>query len=824
MLFDTDATEEELACSLRSMCHENGIEKEKLKVKTAQVFYKLGCIYANKAYDDPEENQKVCFIRSAVFFNAAISRNPDNVDSIKADLHRLCSQILKCAETTSDVNLIDISEEVQEKVRLMRKCVNDKLEELKCHDHDEVEQNMMHNLEEQKISDFKTLQQTISSEYKNIMKFVAKSCDDFLNIPCRYTLVGMGSLAREEITPYSDFENIILLEDGINKEQVVEYFRWYAVVFQIILINLGETIIPSVGSKFLNNFLDDSRNWFYDQYTIRGISFDGFMPKACKSPLGRFYKIGDLNTIELIKPVSEMASYMHPDEGFENGFHLADVLMQTCYVFGDEDIYALFCNKKKEILDDETTKKNFLKQLSEQVDDDKKNFEMWQSLGTLHSNFESNMKKIVYRGITIFVSALGKLYDIDEGSSFEIIVALRTMQVLSSTDAHQILLAVSLACEVRVRHYMKKNSQRDVITKTVSTKGHITDLFDLIGENNTIKFFDVTLRLQCSLPDFSMSKPKSIGLKNIPFTVPGIYYLLNQYEKSIELYRLELEQCGDISDENTVYVKFRIGHGLFNSKRYREAVDEFLAVICTLEHLQPLNIDNTTKLFKTHIALGNCYKNLKMYDKSLYHFEEVPDKNYGSADLNNLGAVFLKRKDFASAKAKFEAAIRKLKESGNKMNGEAQKLLALFRHNIGRCFYEQNDSLQALKYFEEALKLTKAVVFDYDHDKNFAVILYNIGRSHLRIGNIATAINHLNLSLDIQKRISSDSTKDPSLADIYHYLGLCKMQNGDLTEAMRFFEDEKSIRVLIPMEENTNEDDKENCLKCLESCQAKLNK
>ena len=45
--------------------------------------------------------------------------------------------------------------------------------------------------------------------------------------PCEYSIVGMGSLARKEITPYSDFEHIIFLHDDENYDQHLEYFRWY---------------------------------------------------------------------------------------------------------------------------------------------------------------------------------------------------------------------------------------------------------------------------------------------------------------------------------------------------------------------------------------------------------------------------------------------------------------------------------------------------------------------------------------------------------------------------------------------------------------------
>ena len=41
----------------------------------------------------------------------------------------------------------------------------------------------------------------------------------------------MGSLARNELTPYSDFEHIILLSNNENYSLHVEYLRCYSVVF-----------------------------------------------------------------------------------------------------------------------------------------------------------------------------------------------------------------------------------------------------------------------------------------------------------------------------------------------------------------------------------------------------------------------------------------------------------------------------------------------------------------------------------------------------------------------------------------------------------------
>ena len=117
---------------------------------------------------------------------------------------------------------------------------------------------------------------------------ISQYCEDTIGkAPCEYAIVGMGSLAREEITPYSDFEHIILLFDDENYKSYLEYFKWFSVIFHIVVLNVQETIVPSLNIASLNDKKFSLGDWFYDDVTPRGISFDGMMPHACKFPLGR---------------------------------------------------------------------------------------------------------------------------------------------------------------------------------------------------------------------------------------------------------------------------------------------------------------------------------------------------------------------------------------------------------------------------------------------------------------------------------------------------------------------------------------------------------
>ena len=94
----------------------------------------------------------------------------------------------------------------------------------------------------------------------------------------------MGSLARDEATPYSDFKHMITLKEPNYRLQHLDYFRWFTLI--LISLNVQETIIPALHIPSLND--EDSKlgDWFFDSHT-RGISLDGMMPLASKYPLRR---------------------------------------------------------------------------------------------------------------------------------------------------------------------------------------------------------------------------------------------------------------------------------------------------------------------------------------------------------------------------------------------------------------------------------------------------------------------------------------------------------------------------------------------------------
>ncbi|CAK8677835.1 unnamed protein product [Clavelina lepadiformis] len=525
-----------LAKGLKECCNEKGEEKD-IK-ESAKFLHQLGLVYMERSehfqwrftfamavltlirnapsrITDLIRNElpailtsiRFALIRSAALMNAAIVRNCSNVGEIKNDLDKLHRYVLKLAKVQRDQFDVDVyvNEVVRGKVKSMREETKLALDKLN-HIPEDVSSDRAHELEMDKINRVKTLQDNIATKYTDIMKSISDKCIEVMgNTPCRYCLAGMGSLARKEITPYSDFEHIILLDDELLQnhhesrdqyQSALEYFRWFSVLFHTIILRLGETIIPAVSVPSLNNNQIKEHNWFYDAHTPSGISFDGMVLHACKFPLGRQEKIKNKPwTTELIKPVTKMVGYLDADVDLKNGYHLGDILTKTSFVSGFNKIYEEFSRR----VTGQMSGQNEL--LKQQLEEDFNNFDVGNHLGTMFLKSSFNIKRVVYRSSTLFIAALGRLNSIYQSpcSCYDVIETLKRRRIFDSETAHKLAYAVSIACEVRIKAYCLKGKQDDMTPKRLYydlTHNLIPDLVATVGEKSIIDYFKITWSLQ----------------------------------------------------------------------------------------------------------------------------------------------------------------------------------------------------------------------------------------------------------------------------------------------------------------------------------------
>ena len=213
-------TELSLANQLKNKyCDDTG--KETQPKEAAEIIHKLGKIYNRRSPD------KISLIKSVGLFNAAIVRSPSNLSDVENDLADICQHILRVANANiQNADLIKKAYEVNQLFIEMRDVVDQLLEKAENQTTPLSQFKLVkHSLKERtqkqetinKTTSIQQLNEIIADKYKQIMANLGQFCEDVMDKPpCKYAIAGMGSLARSEITPYSDFEHIILLVDDDN--------------------------------------------------------------------------------------------------------------------------------------------------------------------------------------------------------------------------------------------------------------------------------------------------------------------------------------------------------------------------------------------------------------------------------------------------------------------------------------------------------------------------------------------------------------------------------------------------------------------------------
>ena len=161
----------------------------------------------------------------------------------------MSGHILKLANTNcyEETNLVKKAEEVKKLVNELREQVDALLQKLLPKIAKSNSKEDFYESAKNRIDAVKQINNTNAEKYKEIMIDLCIFYEKVMGKPlCPFAVVGMGSLAREETTPYSDFEHIILLSDKENYQTSLEHFRWFSVIFHVIILNIKQTIIPIV--------------------------------------------------------------------------------------------------------------------------------------------------------------------------------------------------------------------------------------------------------------------------------------------------------------------------------------------------------------------------------------------------------------------------------------------------------------------------------------------------------------------------------------------------------------------------------------------------
>lgn len=547
---------------------------------------------------------------------------------------------------------------------------------------------------------------------KFIGSLIASSVAHLGEPPCSYAFIGFGSLDKRSVTPYSDLEFGILIEQDneINRE----YFRKLTYILQFKVIQLGETPIPK--SIF---------EYSFDHLTNIGLCFD----LGGKISLGRHYddsenidtakKIGQLK-YELIGSVDNMVRYVE-DEYFAVDKLLPVELCHCTYLAGDPSIvirYHQILSKRFQEKDSQgrrfcevravelLTGNRFLSgDLSTySVIFDKKTDE------TLY-----DVKKEIYRLPDRLIGDLALFYGVFEGDSAAKVKILAEMKIISQESANNLIIIDGIAKEMRLKTYFHYGRQKEHLSIMPTISDAKIDIFRVNDLRPIKRFYQTVYPFQSAMRKFVDYWDGAVG-EDRCFLQPGklkdtsimmrlkIARRLGQHKKVQEcLMRLQ----GSDDNNRNPEISYDLGWSYVYSGDYQRAIPCFQEALQMCESLYG---DDHIEVAKVLASLAGVYADLGEWIRSIELFEralDIKESVFGhhhlelASTLGNLGTAYGVLRNFEQQLVFLERTITILERD----DAENHRDIATALTNLGVAYKNLGDWVMAVMLQERALAI-----------------------------------------------------------------------------------------------------------------------
>jgi tetratricopeptide (TPR) repeat protein len=652
-----------------------------------------------------------------------------------------------------------------------------------------------------------------SSAIGNFLQEILKSGHLILGKPpCEYTLIGLGSLGRREMSPYSDLEFALLVKK--NSPENLEYFRKLVKWLEIQVIHLGETEIKILEHGFTSP-------------VRRGFSFDD----GGNTPLGK------QSYVELIKTPEEMAQFQ-TERFYSEDLILSNVLRTAGVLTGEESLFKSYLKSMRGILSTKPAHAPFtLAQLRALNIIQGHLVEFEPEVGSKKEETPLfDIKLELYRLHSFLIAGLAEYFGIEEQNTWDKLDALAKKKILSPPGAQNLREALAKIMRLRIQchlHYGREcdEAYHPAMQKKDLPRERIRQAFILSDAmiEEMIKIFRVMLPLHRLFKEVSRTHDFTPLAQNPIYDdsllVQGeAYEKLNQFQQAKRCYQQAMALNPD-----DVEVQLKLAYLLINlaeydeAKKYTEkvlsaaqgredilsravglqgtilvelgdpkgAIEQFTQAL-EMEKRRNGNEHPTVASYLNN--LGIAWKTLGNAKKAIGYYEEalkIGKKFYGdehpkvATDLNNLGSAWQALGDAKKAIGYYEEALKIDKNVYGDEHPEVAKVL----NNLGSAWEALGDAKKALGYYEEALKIDKNV-YGNEHP-TVATDLNNLGGAWRALGDAKKAIGYLEEALKIGKKVCGD--EHSNVASCLNNLGVAWKDLGDAKKAIEYLEEALKI-------------------------------
>ncbi len=209
------------------------------------------------------------------------------------------------------------------------------------------------------------------------------------------------------------------------------------------------------------------------------------------------------------------------------------------------------------------------------------------------------------------------------------------------------------------------------------------------------------------------------------------------------------------------------------------------------------NLNNPKGFSQAATSVAIAFHYLNKWDSAAWYYEKalkIREANKDSlkiaSSLNNLGVMFIDRKDYAKATNYFIQTM-KIREVLRDTMG-----LASTKFNLGLIFKKQGNFEKAISYYLEA----KTVFKKFNKQQNYEIVLLNLGSIYNSMGQFDKGLAY---GSELRKMAEQKSSKRNlaksyvNLSNSYQGLGQADSSLYYITQALTFFEEEKDTLNIV---------------------------
>ena len=607
---------------------------------------------------------------------------------------------------------------------------------------------------------------------------------------CKYSILALGSLAGGKMTPYSDLEFAILIEDinhETNKENK-EYFRNLTKLLNIKVVNFGETPLVMLGIEAFNNFktAEDKDNWLWDDVLQSGFSFDGNVWHACKLPLGRqgLYKANiiekDENGVEhtikitkldyelILTPV-EMLEFQTKPSWYESDKFLVQGLRSISLIDGSQDLLNDYRDGLK-ALDKNITQKRCLEILSSDID----KFQL--KLGDEEEGKLFNVKKSIYRISDMVIDALADYYDIypENGeiglTVWQKIEKMHKNGYINQKGEKHLKEAISIATELRLSTYLHNKGQFETLSTYEPAKGHLSDeererliirTFYTKNTDNLRHFYHIMIRVQQRAKDLCNKERQNLAKSQ--FTKDNLIDETDYTKGMVHARFLEY---------NSAFVAFEIAYKEKKNKKDLEFISHYF-FLCR-------KIDNRAIPIE---LLKNIVKN----QEDIEDIEDIYNSQENQINLamwhNNLGGTLVSNDEYDQALIQFKISLKRREKIYPKNHIEIVDSYT----NISHTYHLKGDYKKAFFGYDKASMILKNI-FGKKANIHLANLYSHVAMNHTANADYDKAIDLNHKSLIIKESVYKDNPNHFHISNNYTSLASAYASKGKYEKNISYFE------------------------------------